>query len=60
MKLFIDTNIFIEYFEDSFQYQVAMDGGCDMFITLNIKDFKGVDSSLIKVLTPQQFVEEYL
>ena len=46
--------------EDSFQYQAAMDGGCDMFITLNIKDFKGVDSSLIKVLTPQQFVEEYL
>ena len=46
--------------EDSFQYQAAIDGGCDMFITLNIKDFKGVDSSLIKVLTPQQFVEEYL
>ena len=46
--------------EDSFQYQVALEAGCDMLITLNIKDFKGGDASLIKVLTPQQFVEEYL
>ena len=46
--------------EDSFQYQAALDGGCDMLITLNIRDFKGGDTSLIKVLTPQQFVEEYL
>ena len=46
--------------EDSFQYQVALNGDCDMLVTLNTKDFKGVNPSLIKVVTPQQFVEEYL
>lgn len=44
--------------EDSFQYQVSLSGNCDFIITINIKDFKGVDGS-IKVCTPQQFVEEY-
>lgn len=46
--------------EDGFQYQVALNGDCDMLVTLNTKDFKGINSSLIKVVTPQQFVEEYL
>lgn len=46
--------------EDSFQHQVAVAGGCDMLVTLNIKDFKGVDVSAIKVVTPKQFVEDYL
>ena len=46
--------------EDSFQYQVALEGDCDMLITLNTKDFKGADSTLMQVVTPQQFVEEYL
>ena len=46
--------------EDSFQYQAALNGDCEMLITINTKDFKGADSSFIKVVTPQQFVEEYL
>lgn len=46
--------------EDCFQYQVALNCGCDMLVTLNTKDFKGVNPSLIKVVTPQLFVEEYL
>lgn len=46
--------------EDSFQYQVALEGECDMLITLNTKDFKGANSSLMQVVTPQQFVEEYM
>ena len=31
-----------------------------MLITLNTKDFKGADSSFVQIITPQQFVEEYL
>ena len=46
--------------EDSLQYQTALMEGCDIFITLNIKDFKGAEPNLIRVLTPQQFVEEFL
>ena len=46
--------------EDAFQYQAALNGDCEMLITLNTKDFKGATPSFIKVVTPQQFVEEYL
>lgn len=46
--------------EDSLQYQTALMEGSDIFITLNIKDFKGAEPNLIRVLTPQQFVEEFL
>lgn len=46
--------------EDGFQYQAALNGDCEMLITLNTKDFKGANPSFIKVVTPQQFVEEYL
>ena len=46
--------------EDSFQYQAALSGNCDILITLNIKDFKGSNPKQIKTITPQQFVEEYL
>lgn len=45
--------------EDSFQYCASIVGSCDMFITLNVKDFKGADSDLVQIITPQQFVEEY-
>lgn len=54
------TNQLFTDLEDSFQYQVALEGNCDLLITLNTKDFKGVNPSLIKVVTPLQFVEEYL
>lgn len=46
--------------EDSFQYQIAAMGNCDIFVTLNVKDFKCADSNSMKVVTPQQFVEEFL
>ena len=94
MKLFIDTNIFIEYFEKRLQFDSvrllfnALEDGIHMgyisvgsFYTIAyIVDqgfkkkglnklervdlvrsvFKGANSSFIKVVTPQQFVEEYL
>jgi len=54
------NNLSFTDLEDSFQYQVALKGDCDMLVTINTKDFKGVNPSLIKVVTPLQFVEEYL
>ena len=54
------NNLAFTDLEDSFQYQVALEGECDMLITLNTKDFKGANSSLMQVVTPQQFVEEYM
>ena len=54
------NNLSFTDLEDSFQYQAALNGDCDMLITLNTKDFKGSNPSFVKVVTPQQFVEEYL
>ena len=54
------NNLSFTDLEDCFQYQAALSGDCDMLITLNTKDFKGANSPFIKVVTPQQFVEEYL
>ncbi|WP_194851020.1 type II toxin-antitoxin system VapC family toxin [Nonlabens antarcticus] len=42
-------------FEDSLQYQSALDYKCDYIIT---RDEKGFKKSLIPVLTPEQFLEE--
>lgn len=42
--------------EDSFQHQVALLGECDAIITLNVKDFKGVNLQRIRVFTPKQFM----
>ena len=55
----INNEVFTDL-EDSFQCQVALNGACDMLVTLNTKDFKGISPSLIKVVTPQQFVDEFL
>ena len=46
--------------KDSFQYQCAMQNKCDALITINLKDYRGVDSSKIEVLSPTEFVEKYL
>ena len=46
--------------EDSFQYQASLTHQCDILVTLNTKDFKGADPNFIQIISPQQFVEEYL
>ena len=58
MKVFLDTNIFLEYFEQRREYQAV--SKCDTLITINLKDYRGVDSSIMKVLSPTEFVEKYL
>jgi predicted nucleic acid-binding protein len=46
--------------EDSFQYQCALENGCDIFVTINVDDFKNADQLQIEILTPAAFVEKYL
>lgn len=46
--------------EDSFQYQCALENGCDVLVTINVDDFKSADQSQIEILTPAAFVEKYL
>ncbi len=46
--------------EDSFQYHCALQHGCDVLLTINIKDYKNVLDSGLEVMTPQEFVEKYL
>ena len=46
--------------EDSFQYHCALESGCDVFVTINVDDFKNADQLQIEILTPAAFVEKYL
>ena len=46
--------------EDSFQYHCALQHGCDVLLTINIKDYKNVLDFGLEVMTPQEFVEKYL
>jgi predicted nucleic acid-binding protein len=47
--------------EDSYQAHIAEDMGCDVLLTINSRHFsRFADSSTIKIMTPQAFVETYL
>ena len=60
MKVFLDTNIFLEYFERRRQYQCALQNKCDALITINLKDFSRADSPVMEILSPEEFVGKYL
>jgi predicted nucleic acid-binding protein len=46
--------------EDSFQHQCALKNGCNYLITINTKDFSKVNQDLMKVISPNDFVNNYL
>lgn len=46
--------------EDSFQYQCALQNKCDALVTVNLRDFHGVDTARMKILSPSEFVDNYL
>lgn len=47
--------------EDSYQAQAARNAACDILLTINEKHFAGLQQDTnIKVLTPTQFVEQYV
>lgn len=46
--------------EDSYQYQTALNAGCNVLLTLNIRDFKQITNSSISIMTPEEFVNKYI
>lgn len=46
--------------EDSFQYQSALQAKCDSLVTINLRDYRGADTSKIEILSPTEFVDKYL
>lgn len=46
--------------EDSYQYQTALNAGCNVLLTLNIRDFKQITDSSISIMTPDEFVNKYI
>ena len=47
--------------EDSYQAHVAEEMGCDVILTINDRHFsRFADSSTVKVMTPQSFIDTYL
>lgn len=45
--------------EDGYQYQAALACKADVLLTINIKDFKLADQEAVKILTPQEYIEQY-
>lgn len=46
--------------EDSLQYHCAKQNSCDVLLTINIKDFKKVIDGDLRIISPQEFVSEFL
>ena len=46
--------------EDSYQYQAALNCKADALLTINIKDFKNVLDGPLPILTPEDFVAQYI
>lgn len=46
-------------FEDAYQYQAAAACNADVLLTINIRDFRGVEKESIPIMTPATFVSRY-
>lgn len=46
--------------EDSYQLQAALNSKAEYLLTINIKDFKDANPENIKIMTPQEFVDNIL
>lgn len=46
--------------EDSMQLQAAITHKCPVLLTINISDYKNSTDNGVKLLTPQEFVEQYI
>ena len=38
----------------------ALQAKCDAFVTINLRDYSGADTSKIEILSPAEFVGKYL
>ncbi len=57
-KIFFLWRPYLKDCKDDFVLELAIVGNCDVIITYNKKDFKGVKQFGIRVLTPKEFLEE--
>lgn len=46
--------------EDSYQYQAAKACKADVLLTINIRDFRGVEKDSLPIMTPATFVAHYM
>ncbi len=46
--------------EDSFQYQCALQNKCDVFVTINLKDYRNAGTPAMEILSPEAFVSRFL
>ena len=54
------TDLRFDDLEDSYQFQVAKQHHCNLFVTINTKDFRKTDTDDLPIITPQQFINPYL
>lgn len=48
----------IKDLEDGCQYQAALACGADILLTLNYKDFKDANQSMMKIMTPSEYLSD--
>lgn len=44
--------------EDSYQYQSALDSGCDVLVTINVGDYKDCNGET-RIMSLKEFAERY-
>jgi len=57
-EIFFLWRPYLKDFKDDFVLELAVAAGCDVIVTYNKKDFKGVENFGISVLTPKEFLEK--
>ena len=55
----IENDNFVDR-EDAYQYQAAAACNADVLLTINIRDFRGVEKESIPIMTPATFVSRYM
>ena len=55
----IENDNFVDL-EDAYQYQAAAACNADVLLTINIRDFRGVEKESIPIMTPATFVSRYM
>jgi len=43
--------------EDAMQYVSAMNAGCTLLLTRDLKDFRKADRSKLKIMSPEEFLK---
>lgn len=55
----LDGDEFVDL-EDGYQFHTALGCGADVLLTINKRDFIHADKTLVKVLTPDEFISTFV